>query len=204
MRKLQIAVLGVILVFGAWAADVAERASCTDIKTEMDALAANDARTSDEDEHLAELRKMYRGQCTARTSGRGARTIAKTRTPVTNDATENSEEVKEDAEEVIVAEKCDTPDANGCCPGEEFADMGADGKFCCKGEMCFPPMKVEPQKSEEEIAAEIAANIEKGLCGDGSVPNKYGCCPGEIFKDMGDKGFNCCPKSGGDCFPPMK
>ena len=40
-------------------------------------------------------------------------------------------------------------------------------------------------------------------CTDGSSPDSYGCCPGEIYTDMGDQGFNCCPEIGGDCFPPI-
>ena len=27
---------------------------------------------------------------------------------------------------------------------------------------------------------------------------------GEIYTDMGDQGFNCCPDDGGDCFPPIR
>ncbi len=41
-------------------------------------------------------------------------------------------------------------------------------------------------------------------CTDGSVPDKNGCCDGELYTDMGDLGFNCCPESGGDCFPPIR
>ncbi|MFQ6739081.1 MAG: TrbI/VirB10 family protein [Alphaproteobacteria bacterium] len=41
-------------------------------------------------------------------------------------------------------------------------------------------------------------------CEDGTLPDTYGCCTGEIYTDMGDQGFNCCPSSGGDCFPPIK
>ena len=40
-------------------------------------------------------------------------------------------------------------------------------------------------------------------CPDGSGPDTNGCCPGEIYTDMGDQGFNCCPQDGGDCFPPL-
>ena len=39
-------------------------------------------------------------------------------------------------------------------------------------------------------------------CG-GQAPDQYGCCPGEVYTDMGDQGFNCCPSTGGDCFPPF-
>ena len=40
-------------------------------------------------------------------------------------------------------------------------------------------------------------------CDGGVAPDEYGCCPGEIYTDMGDAGWNCCPESGGDCFPPI-
>lgn len=49
------------------------------------------------------------------------------------------------------------------------------------------------------------ANLEAGLCADGSAPNRFGCCGDEVFKDLGDTVFACCPKDGnGDCFPPLK
>ena len=40
-------------------------------------------------------------------------------------------------------------------------------------------------------------------CEDGSAPDANGCCTGETYTDMGEQGFNCCPDSGGDCFPPI-
>lgn len=40
-------------------------------------------------------------------------------------------------------------------------------------------------------------------CDGGALPDEYGCCPGEIYTDMGEQGFNCCPEAGGDCFPPI-
>lgn len=50
-------------------------------------------------------------------------------------------------------------------------------------------------------AAEAAAVV---LCpDDGTVPDENGCCTGEVYTDMGDQGFNCCPAAGGDCFPPI-
>lgn len=39
---------------------------------------------------------------------------------------------------------------------------------------------------------------------DGTLPDANGCCTGEIYTDMGEQGFNCCPETGGDCFPPIK
>lgn len=40
-------------------------------------------------------------------------------------------------------------------------------------------------------------------CLDGTMPDKYGCCTDEVYTDLGDNGFACCPTSGGDCFPPI-
>ena len=53
------------------------------------------------------------------------------------------------------------------------------------------------------------ANINWGYfnsvkCDDGTRPDSNGCCTGEIYTDMGEQGFNCCPESGEDCFPPIK
>ncbi len=43
------------------------------------------------------------------------------------------------------------------------------------------------------------------ICPDGVQPDKNGCCPGEVYTDMYDLGFNCCPEDGeGDCFPPLR
>lgn len=50
-------------------------------------------------------------------------------------------------------------------------------------------------------APEPAADVL--LCLDGTAPDANGCCTGEIYTDMGEQGFNCCPETGGDCFPPM-
>lgn len=52
-------------------------------------------------------------------------------------------------------------------------------------------------KKEEEQATAVIT------CEDGTNPDANGCCTGEVFTDMGDQGFNCCPSSGGDCFPPI-
>ena len=41
-------------------------------------------------------------------------------------------------------------------------------------------------------------------CPDGGVPDEFGCCAGEVYTDMGEQGFNCCPEAGGDCFPPIE
>lgn len=196
------------VVATAHAADVAQRMSCADIKNQVDTLGARDNLSDDEAKQLSDLKIKYRRDCVKRAAGgRGAQSIAATRTLVTNDDTATT---TPDAQS---GTPCDAPDEHGCCPGETYTDMGAAGFNCCPsdGGMCFTPMVLNtdapttdaaPQKTDEEIAAEINANIAAGLCADGTKPNKYGCCADELFRDMGGT-FACCPKSGGDCFPPM-
>lgn len=67
------------------------------------------------------------------------------------------------------------------------------------------------EASAEEVSETVMltpeqakANLDAGLCADGTKPNRFGCCGDEIFKDLGNTVFACCPKDGGDCFPPLK
>ena len=55
----------------------------------------------------------------------------------------------------------------------------------------------------EKPAKPAAVEEEVITCFDGSIPDANGCCAGEIYTDMGEMGFNCCPEGGGDCFPPI-
>lgn len=62
---------------------------------------------------------------------------------------------------------------------------------------------IENPFNQPSAPAEEAAPSAQIMC-DGNVPpDVNGCCPGEIYTDMGDQGFNCCPEAGGDCFPPI-
>ncbi len=56
---------------------------------------------------------------------------------------------------------------------------------------------------KETTAAPAQQNTSVITCDGGANPDANGCCPGETYTDMGDQGFNCCPNSGGDCFPPI-
>ena len=56
------------------------------------------------------------------------------------------------------------------------------------------------KKTEPVIEEAVAPGL---TCEDGSLPDGNGCCAGEIYTDMGEQGFNCCPEAGGDCFPPI-
>lgn len=67
---------------------------------------------------------------------------------------------------------------------------------------------VESEQSESEQPVDALspqqeqANLDAGLCADGSQPNKFGCCAGEKFKDIGNLNFACCNDL--ECFPPIK
>ena len=65
------------------------------------------------------------------------------------------------------------------------------------GETILNPFK------KPSAAAAAVSGPEPITCDDGSAPDANGCCTGETYTDMGDQGFNCCPDSGGDCFPPI-
>ena len=59
-----------------------------------------------------------------------------------------------------------------------------------------------PFKKETPAPAQ-QQNTSVITCEGGANPDVNGCCPGETYTDMGDQGFNCCPNTGGDCFPPI-
>ncbi len=47
-------------------------------------------------------------------------------------------------------------------------------------------------------------HLSDAKCLDGAAPDENGCCAGEIYTDMGDMGWNCCPENTMlDCFPPI-
>ena len=54
------------------------------------------------------------------------------------------------------------------------------------------------EKPNDVIAEEVLT------CEDGAAPDLNGCCAGETYTDMGESGFNCCPDTGGDCFPQIE
>jgi len=57
--------------------------------------------------------------------------------------------------------------------------------------------------NETDAAAVAAENRARGLCGDGAKPNKFGCCDGEIFKDVGNLVFKCCNRETDECNDPL-
>ena len=191
-------------------ADVTERKSCDEITAEIAKLSAITEPDEETIDSLTKLKQQQRRLCQKRAGARGtaSQTASRASTATTkSDSDETPSEPKE--------QTCETPDDNGCCPGEIYTDMGDLGFNCCpeSGGDCFPPIVVSVDTSAPEsvsepepelTSAEKTKNLESGLCADGTKPNKFGCCGDEIFKDMGNTVFACCPKSGGDCFPPIQ
>ncbi len=192
--------------------NVTERKSCDEIAAEITELSAIVEPDSETIDALTKLKQQQRSFCQKRAGARGVAAKNARRAPVAS-----TTETQKNTDSEPTDKTCDTPDENGCCPGEKYTDMGELGFNCCpeSGGDCFPPITVsvdepesvtepEPTPEPELTDEQRIENIESGLCADGTKPNKFGCCGDEIFKDMGNTVFACCPKSGGDCFPPIK
>ena len=94
-------------------------------------------------------------------------------------------------------------------PVQYIEDVVVEEEPVVEEEQVAPkPEPVVVEKTPEELAAEqekIQENRSKGLCDDGSKPNRYGCCDGEKFKEVSQMKFACCPKEGdGECIEPRK
>lgn len=223
-------------------ATVSERKSCDDIAAEIAELSAIEDPDTEKLNTLEKLKTKQRSICNKDAGARSGRSATKMRSrspksPSRIRPTEQDSASQTTDSETKTNQTCDTPDQNGCCPGEKYTDMGELGFNCCPetGGDCFPPITTpeettpeqetisdtqptpdvvtetesEPMLSEQPPAPEsetdeIAKNIEQGLCADGSTPNKFGCCNDEVFKEVENLTFACCPPDGGDCFPPIK
>ena len=60
-----------------------------------------------------------------------------------------------------------------------------------------------PFAKQSSATEPVNTSDEVLTCEDGLAPDNYGCCTGETYTDMGEAGWNCCPDTGGDCFPPI-
>ena len=60
----------------------------------------------------------------------------------------------------------------------------------------------DPEYEADFYQNEISSD-DNIFCPDGTSPDINGCCTGEVYTNLGEAGFNCCPIDGGDCFPPM-
>ena len=223
--KLPVLLFGLVMCVGtAFADDVAsqklgERKTCADIKSEIDMLSAVESPDEATRDNLKQLQVQYRSSCMPksvgrRTIARSLPTIAKAKADdtisgtivATSDAlseylaNKKSNCDKLNLEIETLASKSDESKSDVLASMRGVYDMDCIDK---SGTTSGVAQNVHEQ-TEEEWAAQYDANLAAGLCGDGTAPNKFGCCTGETFKDLGKDGFACCPKAGGLCFPPIK
>ena len=168
------------VVSGAFADDVpavAERLSCADISARMSEIAAISEPSEEDAAELTKLKADYRKTCVK--SARGRRTSVG---------------------RVVIESESASDDAAPDKIEEEIVEIETEPV----NEIEAPAESVAEVDPMIELEAELA-NLDAGLCADGSAPNKFGCCGDEVFKDLGDTVFACCPREGnGDCFPPLK
>ena len=220
--KLPVLIFGLCTICASAVADdvkLVERKSCEQIKLEIAALKAIESPSAEEQAELKQLSSQQRANCGVKSNGR--RTIPRAQVPTVEHVVVTS--IKSDAlTEYMNAKKLNCEKLNS-----EIAKLGSDASSvdimtemqriydmdCTekKAPEVAPAPVVEqpsvPQKTDEEWAAAFYANIAACLCGDGTKPNRFGCCTDEIFKDLGNSVFACCPKnmSADDiCFPPIK
>ena len=182
-------------------AGVADRMTCADIQERISELSSEEEPDDFVLDEIAKLKADYRRSCTKSAGGR--RTAAASRVIVeTTDDEEyiDDDEIIEDVEEVAeeeVVQEVKKPKKKPKKQSDESETQQSDDVDSDES----------AQETEEDLKAQLEqelANLNSGLCADGAKPNKYGCCGDEIFKDMGNMVFACCPKSGGDCFPPIQ
>ena len=201
MKKI-IALLGIMIapsVFADDGAGVAVRVTCADIQAQISELAAVAEPDTDTVEELTKLKADYRRSCSR--AARGRKTSAGVRiVKETSDVGESVAEADEEPTDVEKVEKVveEVVETN-VEPIEEIKE-----EIKTEEEPGAEDASEQDTPSEDELLEQELANLDAGLCADGTEPNKFGCCGDELFKDLGNAVFACCPKDGGDCFPPIK
>jgi len=201
---------------------IVDRKTCEQIKTEIADLSAIQNPTAEDQETLKQLNAQQRTYCAIK--GNGRRTISRpganmSATPSENIDTKEPVTTGDVLEEYIAAKKANCEKLNA---GMEKLKSDTSKEYIVKemqryynADCVTITPTAEPVEavvstvvtSETTVQTisdeEFNANIAAGLCGDGTKPNKFGCCADEVFRDMGNTVFACCPRSGGDCFPPI-
>lgn len=182
------ALVAVTSAFAEGVQGVTERVTCSDIQDMINELSAVEDPDAD---ILAELEKQkveYRRKC--------SRSAAKRKSAAVKNVVIAANSVPEEivVKEVVVEEPV----------SDEVQVVYADENLA-NPIIVTEEAVVEEYVDEEALLAQELAYLEAGLCVDGTEPNKFGCCEGEIFKDLGNSVFACCPKSGdGECFLPIE
>ena len=128
---------------------------------------------------------------------------------VVNDINENFDTAQVSAEATEIQEPVNNlatvieEDKNSIIVNEEEIIANKPAYNVSQNEKMFiaaPEYETDDQYYEEDDYVEGSA---APVCPDGTFADVNGCCTGEIYTDLGEAGFNCCPIEGGDCFPPL-
>lgn len=158
---------------------VKDRMTCTEMSTRLAELNAIEVPTEEEAKETLRLKADYRRGCHKSAAGR--------RSSATG-------------HQLVIQKQ---PDLEVITIEDEIANLAKT-----EPETTEPVAEVvspeDELKKQTDIAVQELKNLDAGLCEDGSKPNEFGCCKDEIYKDLGDFVYACCPKTGGDCFPPIR
>lgn len=200
-----------VMPFIVNAAEVSDRIDCNTLQSKINELSAVSSPDESQADELKKLQDQYRANCSKTASGRRTSTSVRAST---SSATATQAETPVVAETVVLTAQgaLDTyiKGRQDLC-SELQADIntltsaGSDDSEIKPLQNQYDKDCTDIDKSQvEEVDAETAAaNVAAGLCTDGSKPNRFGCCDGETFKDMGNLVFACCPDDGGECYPPI-
>ena len=199
----------------SFAAAVAGRLSCEEISAEISRISALDDATDDDAERLKDLRGQYRRSCQKAAGGR----LNNSRTAQAIMASKRVDEVT--ATLVAPAEDVDDVDsflekkAENC---RQLADSIAAKKAAAADSAEIEKMQAQydadcvapddtaaaaPEIDPAELAAQNAELRAQGLCPNNTKPNRFGCCPGERFKDLSNMEFACCNEETDECLAPI-
>lgn len=182
--KILVALFLSVLSVGAYANDsesggslvqaVKARLTCEDMSARLKELTALEDPQDYDLEEIEQLKADYRRSC-VKISKKRRSSVAKNQPVVADVTTDVVADSAEVAEEPVK---------------EEITTV--------------TETETEVVVSEADLVTQELENLDAGLCNDGSKPNQFGCCSGEVYKDLGDFVYACCPKTGGDCFPPIR
>ena len=218
-------------VTAAYAEDgVTGRPDCGGMMDRIGELSAKSDRTVDEVGELKSLRAKYSAQCQAssdvtkarRANARSLSSMLAARAAPTTPAQDKNETSDNEIDTFLQKKQENCQQLNSAIEklksanapdAAEIAKMQAQYDADCTERAADDAKKdtdvaeLTPEEIEAAAVAEaerIAKLIEQGLCADGTKPNKYGCCAGEKFRDLGNLEFACCREDSDECFPPIE
>lgn len=205
-----LALFGICLGFSAYAEDalsVAERTDCENVQSRISALEEVEALSDVQKNELEQLKTLYRRDCSKSAGERSSTTtsvakvavakatavLPKSTQPVVVQTAKTADEVLKtflDGKQTICDSFKKSIDSAKDWSDEDKQKLQSQYDVDCLGE-------------EELTDEEVRQNRMKGICPEGKKVNKFGCCEGETFKDMGSLTFKCCPENGGECYPTV-